>query len=706
MQNAKEISTANRTALILLAASVAIMVVILAWHNTLRPLTGLPVRTGAQVQLTPGEPVGFLYQRMVRVADPDTPCPSTDVKALLGAETLPFDGWACLKMVNPTDRPGVWRIDMNNISSGYVMFFVVRGAAEQQVLTHLPETAFSDRETGTRRLASVPVPVAAGEAIEIWAIFPNGGNIQAVEPTFRPELDFDDEMASEAHIYGGLLGTSALLLVFFTSFAALLQSRPARIYAIYFGLVLLMMAGQAGYLASALSLRPGVWIGTFQVLIGVVIAFVHFRFVSAFVFEALPHHPLALVGRRLQRYGLMLVGIAVLILLCVFAVLILTYLGWLRWLDLDAATQAMARTTIAFGFGTSGGFALLAALHAIWAARVLVGAGTQGASLFALGAVMLLCGPVIIALGPFLPPYFDVPIAFSFTLFADALVFAAAIVKQTFGLRSQRNDAIAAELAASQEQLRLSQTLLTAHQDLDQARRLAETHRTRLAHTSHDLRQPLMSLQLALKEADAAAPALRERLSSGLDYLREVLSESMADGRPDALVGSAAPDETTEPVPLSLLMSNAVRMFGEEARAKGLSLRAVDSGLSVHADPVALIRMLSNLVSNAVKYTDTGAVLIGARRRNGAIAIEVRDSGPGMTAQEVTSIRESYRRGSQAHTAEGEGIGLSSVDTLAREWGLSLTIRSAPGRGTCMAIEGLTEVEEESAPAEAQPLRA
>jgi signal transduction histidine kinase len=152
-------------------------------------------------------------------------------------------------------------------------------------------------------------------------------------------------------------------------------------------------------------------------------------------------------------------------------------------------------------------------------------------------------------------------------------------------------------------------------------------------------------------------------------------------------------------------MANAVRMFGAEARAKGLSLRAVDSGLSVHADPMALIGMLTNLVSNALKYTDTGAVLIRARRRNGAIEIKVRDSRPGMTAQEVTSIRESYRRGTQAHAAEGAGIGLSSVDTLPREWGLSLTIRSAPRRGTCMAIEGLTEGEEETVSAEAQPLR-
>jgi signal transduction histidine kinase len=158
------------------------------------------------------------------------------------------------------------------------------------------------------------------------------------------------------------------------------------------------------------------------------------------------------------------------------------------------------------------------------------------------GAVMLLGGPVITALVPLLSPLFDIPIAFSFTLFADALVFAAAIVQQTFGLRSRRNAAIAAELAASQEHLRLSQTLLTAHQDLDEDRRPAETHRTRLAHKSHDLRQALLSLQLALKEADAAAMALRERLSSGLDCLREVLSESLADGRPDAVVGSTAPD--------------------------------------------------------------------------------------------------------------------------------------------------------------------
>ncbi|SLN75219.1 Virulence sensor protein BvgS precursor [Roseisalinus antarcticus] len=695
MQEPNPNSKAKRTARVLVLATIAIMAAILTWHNTLRPQASEPVPSGDLVELVPGEAVGDLYRRMVRVPDINTPCPGPLGVALLETEILPPDGWACLRLVNRSEDPGVWRIDMNGISTGYVVFHIVRKTSEQQVLTHLPETAISDRETGTRRLASAPFAVAGGEMIEIWATFPNPGNFQVTTPTLRPELDFDAEMVADAHTYGGLMGASGLLAAFFIAFAALLQTRPARVYALYFGLLLLLIAVQTGYLASVLSLPLGLATGPWTLLIGIIIALVHLRFVAAFVFEALPGHYFALVGRRLHRIALVLLGLSILIMLAVAGVAILTLLDVLTSVDPNVATQILSITVQLSSSAVSGGFALLGALHAIWAGRVLIGERAPGAGLFALGAVMLLGASIMVALGPVLSPVIDIQIAFSVMLFADALVFAAAIVLQTFGLRSQRDNAMEAELAASQEQLRLSETLLAAHQDLDQARRLAETHRTRLAHTSHDLRQPLMSLQLALTEADTAPSALRERLSSGLDYLREVLSESMTDGRPDTAVSGTGTDGSAEPVPLSLLMTNAVRMFGDEARAKGLTLRAVDSELSVRADPVALIRMLSNLVSNAVKYTDKGAVLIGPRRKNGSIAIEVRDSGPGMSAEEVVAIRESYTRGAQAHAADGEGIGLASVEALTRENGLSLTIRSAPGRGTCMAIEGLAAVDEQ-----------
>jgi signal transduction histidine kinase len=123
-----------------------------------------------------------------------------------------------------------------------------------------------------------------------------------------------------------------------------------------------------------------------------------------------------------------------------------------------------------------------------------------------------------------------------------------------------------------------------------------------------------------------------------------------------------------------------------------LSLRAAETSAVVATEPVALIRMMSNLVSNAVKYTDDGGVLLGVRRRGRHFAIEVYDTGAGLTRDEIDLIRQSYSRGGTSDGIEGEGIGLASVDAMAGENQLTLSIRSRPGSGSCFAIEGLIPI--------------
>ena len=98
---------------------------------------------------------------------------------------------------------------------------------------------------------------------------------------------------------------------------------------------------------------------------------------------------------------------------------------------------------------------------------------------------------------------------------------------------------------------------------------------------------------------------------------------------------------------------------------------------------LAAMRIVSNLVSNGVKYTDRGRVLLGARRRPDALDIMVCDTGRGMTAAEIEDFRAEWRKGA---ASGGSGLGLAICHDLAARHGLGLTVRSDPGRGTVFTL--------------------
>ena len=124
-------------------------------------------------------------------------------------------------------------------------------------------------------------------------------------------------------------------------------------------------------------------------------------------------------------------------------------------------------------------------------------------------------------------------------------------------------------------------------------------------------------------------------------------------------------------------------MFGEEARNKGLDLRVVPSGAVVNTAPLALMRIVSNLVSNAIKYTEDGRVLLGCRRRDGHLCIEIHDTGPGMSESELARLAKPYERASDA---PGTGLGLALVHELAATAKLDIQLASAPGKGTSAIV--------------------
>ena len=146
------------------------------------------------------------------------------------------------------------------------------------------------------------------------------------------------------------------------------------------------------------------------------------------------------------------------------------------------------------------------------------------------------------------------------------------------------------------------------------------------------------------------------------------------------------------PEPVSFRIDELLRQLEVEftplAREKGLSLKFVSCSLSVRSDRRLLRRLLQNLVSNAVKYTPKGRVLIGCRRTRGKLRIDVYDTGLGVPQSKKRAIfREFQRLDEGAKVARGLGLGLSIVERIARVLSHKLDVRSASGRGSKFSVE-------------------
>jgi len=210
-----------------------------------------------------------------------------------------------------------------------------------------------------------------------------------------------------------------------------------------------------------------------------------------------------------------------------------------------------------------------------------------------------------------------------------------------------------------------------------------------LAAASHDLRQPLHALNLFVSQLRTETdPAERGRVTAQIDAAATVMNDlfnALLDiSRLDA--GALAPEVAD--FPLARVLQRIERTFAPAAREKGLRLRMVQCDLWVRSDPILLERILLNLVSNALRYTDRGGVLVGGRRRGGAQRIEVWDSGIGIPEDQRGNVfGEFYQLADSARGRRGGlGLGLAIVDRLCRLLDHRLELTSTLGRGSRFSV--------------------
>ncbi len=141
--------------------------------------------------------------------------------------------------------------------------------------------------------------------------------------------------------------------------------------------------------------------------------------------------------------------------------------------------------------------------------------------------------------------------------------------------------------------------------------------------------------------------------------------------------------------PVNAVLDGLRSQFAYHQTIDRLDLRVVRNGLSVRSDPRLLTQMVGNLVSNAVKYTAAGRILVGCRRRGDKLRIEVWDTGIGIPAEQLSAIFEEFHQldNPARERSKGLGLGLAIVQRLAELLGHAIDVRSRPGKGSVFTVE-------------------
>ena len=278
-----------------------------------------------------------------------------------------------------------------------------------------------------------------------------------------------------------------------------------------------------------------------------------------------------------------------------------------------------------------------------------------------------------------------------------------------------------AEDVMRQSNLELEQRVFERTAELEAA--IKESERTNagksrfLAAASHDLRQPLQSLGLylsvmtrQLSQKDRIDPdkllGISGKIRKSLDTMGNLLDALLDISKLES--GVIAPEKRD--VHLQEILDRVFTDNVQQAEEKGLRLLRDSEDYIVHSDPALLERVLDNLVTNAVRYTEKGHVSIECERRGNTVRIAVSDTGVGIAADELDKVFEEYYQldNPVRDLRKGLGLGLSIVKLIGRLLDHPLTVTSTPGQGSTFGVEvplGSRDSQQAPAPSTMRPAR-
>ncbi|MDI4665426.1 PAS-domain containing protein [Xanthobacter autotrophicus] len=238
----------------------------------------------------------------------------------------------------------------------------------------------------------------------------------------------------------------------------------------------------------------------------------------------------------------------------------------------------------------------------------------------------------------------------------------------------------------TEELERLNQALEKAKGEAEEA----NVSKTRfLAAASHDILQPLNAARLYVTSmVERARGAEEERLAGNVDASLESVEEILSALLDISRLDSGVMRPEVAPFRIADVLKPLEMEFAPLAREKNLKLTFVPCSLAVRSDRRLLRRLLQNLISNAVKYTPRGRILVGCRRHAGKVRVEVHDTGVGIPRSKHKVVFQEFQRLDQgAKVARGLGLGLSIVERIARVLEHKVNVTSQPNKGSTFSVD-------------------
>ncbi|ENM5765183.1 PAS-domain containing protein [Vibrio mimicus] len=236
------------------------------------------------------------------------------------------------------------------------------------------------------------------------------------------------------------------------------------------------------------------------------------------------------------------------------------------------------------------------------------------------------------------------------------------------------------------ERERIQNRLQEAKREAEQAN---ESKTKFLAAISHDLLQPLNAAQLFIgsleaKSTESATQQIVHALSNSVTDVASLITSLVDISKLDA--GAITPDK--QPFMLGDLLKNLANEFHEQAIASGLQFHYVPTTAKVYSDSLLIARVVRNLVNNAIRYTPNGKVLLGCRRTQSGIRIDVYDTGVGIPNDKQSIIFQEFKRLDARPSFKGTslGLGLAIVEKIGRVLEHPIALHSLPGKGSRFSI--------------------
>lgn len=262
------------------------------------------------------------------------------------------------------------------------------------------------------------------------------------------------------------------------------------------------------------------------------------------------------------------------------------------------------------------------------------------------------------------------------------------VLWQAFATARARQAVEHQAMEAAKNEAELQLALVESEKQYERARVMAAQQRSQLEKVTHDLKQPISALRMAVGNMDQSEEKA-ETLNRAVDYVDQLAQSFTTTG--DARGGESEPGDedldsgggARELVTTHLFAESLEQMFADEARNGGVDLSFRCQEAMVRVRPLAALRVFTNVLTNALAHANASRVLVTFRRRGDSVVFSVYDNGDGM--DEATTKRV-LQKGVKGINSEGDGLGLSIVQDLCSSQGFLLQLRSWVGRGTRVSI--------------------